>query len=297
MKYELEPDNHNCSDETLLDDLRSVASRLGKTTLTGDEYSAEGRFHSTTIRRRFGSWNAGLRKAGLDLAGRIGVPDRELLDDIKRVSLHFGSAVLTREAYDSLGTFSSCCIVRRFGSWAKALGHIGLRQSPNWHPKIAHEDLFRNLAAVWEAIGRQPRGSDMCSPISQFSIDTYKRRFGSWRKALEAFVVAANDPTVDSNSPIDEPTSAIRSQNAPSKRTTRQPGWKLRFLVNRRDRFTCRACGRSPATNSGTQLHLDHVTPWSKGGETTFNNLQTLCQICNIGKSTLTMYEDGVKVT
>jgi hypothetical protein len=106
MKYELEPDNQNCADETLLDDLRSVASRLGKTTLTGDEYNAEGRFHCATIRRRFGSWNTGLQKAGLDVAERIGVPDAELLDDVKRVALLLGSAVLTRENYDSLGNFA-----------------------------------------------------------------------------------------------------------------------------------------------------------------------------------------------
>jgi len=34
-------------------------------------------------------------------------------------------------------------------------------------------------------------------------------------------------------------------------------------------------------------LHIDHVTPWSKGGETEMDNLQTLCEPCNLGKSDL----------
>jgi 5-methylcytosine-specific restriction endonuclease McrA len=33
------------------------------------------------------------------------------------------------------------------------------------------------------------------------------------------------------------------------------------------------------------QLHVDHIYPWAKGGETVVENLQTLCMTCNIGKS------------
>lgn len=57
----------------------------------------------------------------------------------------------------------------------------------------------------------------------------------------------------------------------------------------RRDDFKCRICGRSPAVHPGTVLHVDHVHPWSKGGETVMANLQTLCDQCNIGKSDLGM--------
>jgi len=39
--------------------------------------------------------------------------------------------------------------------------------------------------------------------------------------------------------------------------------------------------------NSSVTLHADHIKPWSKGGETVIENLQTLCSKCNIGKSDL----------
>ena len=40
-----------------------------------------------------------------------------------------------------------------------------------------------------------------------------------------------------------------------------------------------------PAKNPRTSLELNHIVPWSKGGETTIENLQTLCQNCDRGKS------------
>jgi len=35
----------------------------------------------------------------------------------------------------------------------------------------------------------------------------------------------------------------------------------------------------------GLELHVDHIQPWSRGGPTVFENLQTLCNSCNLGKS------------
>ncbi|MGE4613767.1 MAG: HNH endonuclease signature motif containing protein, partial [Planctomycetota bacterium] len=31
-------------------------------------------------------------------------------------------------------------------------------------------------------------------------------------------------------------------------------------------------------------IHVDHIVPLSKGGETTLDNLQVLCIDCNLGK-------------
>lgn len=59
----------------------------------------------------------------------------------------------------------------------------------------------------------------------------------------------------------------------------------LRYKVLKRDHFRCCACGASPAKDPTVELHIDHIVPWSKGGETTLENLQTLCSKCNLGKS------------
>jgi hypothetical protein len=56
---------------------------------------------------------------------------------------------------------------------------------------------------------------------------------------------------------------------------------RLRFSVLARCNFTCQACGRKAPD---VVLHVDHIVPISKGGLSRFDNLQALCQECNIGK-------------
>ena len=70
-----------------------------------------------------------------------------------------------------------------------------------------------------------------------------------------------------------------------TKRSTQVISDKLRYQVLKRDNFKCCACGASPAKDSAVELHIDHIIPWSRGGETTLGNLQSLCSKCNIGKS------------
>ena len=69
--------------------------------------------------------------------------------------------------------------------------------------------------------------------------------------------------------------------------TGRDPSLRLRWRVLQRDNFKCCSCGASPAITLGVELHVDHVHPWSEGGETVLENLQTLCSKCNLGKSNL----------
>jgi hypothetical protein len=57
----------------------------------------------------------------------------------------------------------------------------------------------------------------------------------------------------------------------------------LRYKVFKKDSFKCVACGYSAI--DGVKLHIDHKLPFSLGGLTELNNLQTLCSDCNISKS------------
>lgn len=57
----------------------------------------------------------------------------------------------------------------------------------------------------------------------------------------------------------------------------------IRWQVFQRDNWRCVACGRG--AQAEVILHVDHIKPRSKGGRDEIDNYQTLCDICNIGKS------------
>lgn len=212
------------------------------------------------------------------------VPDDEFLDDLKRVAAELRTGTVTIDQYNERGRFHASSLARRFGSWLRSLERAGLAKSRNLH--ISEDDLFSNLVEVWAHLGRQPKYADLTSQTSRFSSGTYEKRFGGWRKALEAFVRWANE---GENPPPRIPSGADR----PARRTLRNINYRLKFLVMRRDNFKCRISGRSPATDPTVILEVDHIVPWDKGGETVMENLQTLAKDINIGKSNLSMHHDG----
>jgi predicted restriction endonuclease len=146
---------------------------------------------------------------------------------------------------------------------------------------VSNEEAFKNLESVWIKLGRQPRREDLHKPLSKYSGAFYENRFGTWGKALEKFVDYANNEERDA--------SAEMRGGKPNEfhKTKRGINLRLRFIVMKRDNFKCQNCGRSPATDPGIVLHIDHIKPFAKGGETILDNLQTLCSKCNIGKGDL----------
>ena len=211
------------------------------------------------------------------------ISEKKLLDDLRRVALEYGQGKVSLPLYEKHGKYSFTTLTRRFGSWNEALKRANL--AINNEVRISDIRLFENLENVWVRLGKQPRRRDMVKPISQFSEGPYNNRFGSWNKALQAFIDYVNE--VGAN-----PESTIQEQDdKTSRRTSRDVNLRLRFRVMRRDNFKCKNCGRSPATDPEVVLHIDHVVAWSKGGETEIENLQTSCSKCNLGKGTLDQSE------
>lgn len=56
----------------------------------------------------------------------------------------------------------------------------------------------------------------------------------------------------------------------------------IRHEVFKKDGFKCVECG---ATKENTTLHVDHILPVAQGGSDELDNLQTLCEACNLSKS------------
>ena len=211
------------------------------------------------------------------------IPQEKLLSDLKRVADLIGQNTVTAVIYAQKGKFGVNTLLRRFGSWNKALQAANLKVVLNLN--IDKESLFENLANVWQHLGRQPVGKDLdkTNGCSRFSLGTYEKRFGSWNKALEAFSSYINNP-LQHASEIVHKQNGEKNRNRLS-RTPRKINWRLRAMVLIRDNCICKMCGASPSKDPTVTLHVDHVKPWTKGGETNLENLQTLCSVCNIGKS------------
>ena len=144
--------------------------------------------------------------------------------------------------------------------------------------RYSDEELLEALINLWSRTlreeGKRPEQEDLKKYGVPFSKYPYYRRFGSWRKAL----IAAYDSVGH-----EETITEVENNTAPKATTPQRSDISIRkrFLVFKRDEFTCVMCGRS---GRGVKLEVDHIIPASKDGTDDFNNLQTLCFECNRGK-------------
>jgi hypothetical protein len=205
------------------------------------------------------------------------ISDIDLLSDLCRVASEQPEQKVKQRTYKELGKYGVTTIIRRFGSWNAAVKAADIEMTVERN--IPDEKLFSAVYDLWVTLGRQPNYSEVRSPACPFHITTYERRFGSWRQALEVFVSYAN------SADMTPPPLVAGLHGAASRRTSRSPDLRLRFKVLQRDQFRCCACGASPSVTQGVLLQVDHINPWSKGGETVIRNLQTLCSACNQGKT------------
>jgi len=212
-------------------------------------------------------------------------PCEKLLDDVKKVANILKKETVSVSEYNDKGIFHSTTLIKRFGTWNRVLDTAKLKRSMTFN--ATREDLFKNLERVWISLSRQPISSEMKRPLSDFSITPYLNMFGSWQEALKTFINYIDQAQSEYNKVEDDlnPSAvSVDLKNNKTKRTKREISDRLRFKILLRDGFTCRKCGRSPLKKIGVELHVDHITPWSKGGETIPENLETKCKECNLGK-------------
>jgi 5-methylcytosine-specific restriction endonuclease McrA len=245
--------------------------------------------------------------------------NEEILARICEVSAQLGKASLAGADIQANSEITQNLMYRRFGSVSAALREAGVEQVSHGR-RYTEDEVFENLLKVWTHYGRPPTVVEMDLPPSSVGKNTYLKRYGGWRKALRVFVERANseadaDPALDPQQehsrladhtdPTESATTGAVGTSSPrpanqsgarprvTRRTQanikpedrREPSIGLRLKVLQRDRFRCKLCGQSPATEFGCILHVDHIVAFSNGGKTTFDNLQTLCSRCNIGKS------------
>ena len=316
MEFKLNEYHRNISNEDLINDVLRVKMIYGKDTLTRTEYKVYGKYNKNIFSLRFGGWNkvlcaCGLRVTARQEAGAKGfhhhthVTDEQLISDLLRVSHVIGKTSFSSQDYRKHGRWSRKTYFKRFVTWNNALKCAGLQPSEKYsNQRIDDQKILEEIERLWVKLGRQPTATDIKNGESRYSFSTFTSHFGSWRNALSSFIkyvngkdeqdlskdeilTAPSHPTpfpVPNHLPIN---SDEEVEVAQKHKTPREPNLRLRFKVLQRDQFKCCICGASPAKDPTVELHVDHIFPWSKGGETVLENLQTLCFKCNNGKSNL----------
>jgi HNH endonuclease len=215
------------------------------------------------------------------------LPRATLVAELLRVAELCQFADFGKREFDALAAVSAQSVIREFGSWSSAIVHLRrdlAEQGKSFHDKrrghFTEADCLAEMERIWRLRGHRPSRTEWEKSEPSISYNTYKRYFGGWVGACLRFLESRSEGSLSvPRSRVVPPRSSAVSRDV-------QPGLRLR--VYERDRFRCVYCGRGRFTNADVELHVDHVHPFSRGGKTEIENLQTLCSTCNLGKSART---------
>ncbi|GIK98255.1 MAG: HNH endonuclease [Alphaproteobacteria bacterium] len=116
-------------------------------------------------------------------------------------------------------------------------------------------------------------------PLSYFPLSLWP-----WQETVKAVFLDRVNIISEYDQVVRSPTFEMRLPSVISLKEfiplARRPAF-TRFNVFLRDRFCCQYCNSAFSTHD---LTFDHVIPRSRGGRTSWQNVVTACQACNLRK-------------
>ena len=126
-------------------------------------------------------------------------------------------------------------------------------------------------------------------PLSYFPLSLW-----SWQDAVKAVFMDRVNIVSEYDRAVRSPSIEIRLPSVISLKqyvpATRKVPF-TRFNVFLRDRFACQYCGDGLPAHF---LTFDHIVPRSRGGRTTWSNVLTACECCNLRKGSRLPHEVGM---
>jgi len=203
----------------------------------------------------------------------------EIIASLKTYAdLHQVDTIKTRE-YDVWNDRVACTwtICKIFGSWGKALQSAGMRsQKP---AKLQLHEMVEAFKACWKENDAPPSRKQLEVYLEEhkypFRWSSYRSAYGGHRE-LAKMIVAVQEGRIPESSLFKRRPQTPKREPVPLS---------LRMKVLKRDHYRCVKCGADAKTDKTIKLEVDHIVPASKKGQTVLENLQTLCNRCNRGKS------------
>lgn len=116
-------------------------------------------------------------------------------------------------------------------------------------------------------------------PLSYFPLSLW-----SWQDTMKAVCLDRVSVLSEYDAEVHSPRHTFRLPSVIALKdyvpSARKPAF-TRFNVFLRDNFSCQYCGEKFPTHD---LTFDHVIPRCKGGRTSWENVVTACEVCNLRK-------------
>jgi hypothetical protein len=143
-----------------------------------------------------------------------------LINELKRVANLLKKQNITANEFEQYGNISVSTIRRRFGSWNKALEKSRLEIIHKVN--IPNDEIFQDIDRVWGKLGHKPN-YDEFNKLSKFSSGLLENRFGSYLKALEAYInwrnqKSDNPSTIENNNESSENINYVFSESKSKSR-------------------------------------------------------------------------------
>jgi 5-methylcytosine-specific restriction endonuclease McrA len=212
----------------------------------------------------------------------------ELLCELEFVAARLGFVQYGKRDFRHFGKFSVDPILNEFGNWTSAMIALGARlrsRGIEIHPRkrgIPEATIFAEMERIWLSLGHRPSRAEWHAAHATVSCNLIRKRFDGWRNAAAAFINYKNDAANNIGRNSSDARASYRVDRNAANNPVVRNGLRAQVLI--RDCSTCCICGRNPKTHPGLVLHVDHIRPFSKGGKTVLDNLQTTCEDCNLGK-------------
>lgn len=145
-----------------------------------------------------------------------------------------------------------------------------------------------------QILSRPPTGAPALVLNADFRpLSYYPLSLWSWQETIKAVFLERVDVVSTYDTLIHSPSFEMRLPSVVSLKSyiaqDRPPAF-TRFNLFLRDSFACQYCG------SGEDLTFDHLTPRSRGGRTTWENIVTACARCNLAKGGRTPSEASMSL-
>lgn len=188
---------------------RVVTTHFAGKPPTKENFDKHSRVKSWLIRKRFGSWAEGIRRAGYAWDGKnydqIDLRSHRytkllMISDLQNIKNTNGGQYFSQEFYKSNGGKYSVKTLKKYFecTWEFLLkDHLFLPKPADLRLKVHHvlrkcasdyseACLLAEMKRVWDVLGRRPSYSEFREK-STIGTKIYERTYGSWTRAVEAY--------------------------------------------------------------------------------------------------------------